>query len=215
MNIYRIEDNYSKVLLTQIRNKYSGITELKDALFELGEVIGKEITVKKFIETDTVITPMNQIFNGLKLLEKSSAIVSTKDDFEFFANGIASIVKNAIRGYMDFGENRGQTALTTPVRAIVLPDLKVNNHIDTLIIAKSVLATGCTAISLTNKAVEKYKPKNVIVASIFYSLIGIQELYSEFPHVEIYLIGESDELDENGMLSPGIGNIDSRLKGKA
>lgn len=212
MNIHLVEDDYSKILLTQIRNKHCEVNILKEALFELGKVIGKEIAVKNLTESGTVITPMDQIFNGLKLLEKSTAIVSTMDDFELFANGLASIIKNNIRGYMDFGVNRGKAALTTPSRAIVLPDLKVVNHVDTLIIAKSVLATGCTAISLTNKAISKYKPKNIIIASLFYSLVGINEIFSEFPHVEIYLIGEPDELDDNGMLLPGLGNLDQRIK---
>lgn len=213
MNIQDIEDKYSGILRTQVRNKKSESEELRDSVFELGRIIGQKITGNLAIP-EQVITPMEKSFNGVIFPNKTSVIISTEDDFEFLAKGVASIIKNSVRGFMNFGSTRGQAALNAPVRSASLPDLKFASYIDNLIIVKSVLATGCTAISLTNKAIEKYKPKNLIIATIFYSIIGIQELSSEFPHATIYLFGDPDELDSNGMLQPGVGNIDARLNPK-
>lgn len=213
MNIIKIEDKYSETLTTQVRNRETEVDELRDAIFELGRIIGQKI-IGNLSVPDQVTTPMDQVFKGVIFPNKTSVIISTEDDFEFLAKGITSIIKNSVKGYMNFGSTRGQAALNAPVRSASLPDLKFATYIENLIIAKSVLATGCTAISLTNKAVEKYKPKNLIIATIFYSSIGIQELNLEFPHATMYLFGEPDELDSDGMLRPGVGNIDARLKRK-
>ena len=92
-----------------------------------------------------------------------------------------------------------------------LPEPRKEFPTDSVIIAKSVLATGCTAISLTRKAVEMYNPRNVIIASIFYSDIGIAEMLNEISTAQIFTFGKADSLDENGMLIPGVGNLDQRL----
>jgi len=52
---------------------------------------------------------------------------------------------------MDFGGLRGPEALTSQIRAIDLPEIKRGQFVETLIIAKSVLATGCTAIHLVTR----------------------------------------------------------------
>ena len=105
----------------------------------------------------------------------------------------------------------GKDALSSPIRSMSLPEPRKEFPTDSVIIAKSVLATGCTAISLTRKAVEMYNPRNVIIASIFYSDIGIAEMLNEISTAQIFTFGKADSLDENGMLIPGVGNLDQRL----
>ncbi len=112
---------------------------------------------------------------------------------------------------MDFNGQRGVQALNTQIRHMELPDTK-GQSVHTLIVAKAVLATGCTAIHLAKKAMSKYMPRNVIIASAFYSQNAIAELNHELPNSDIIVIGEPDVLDDEGMLIPGIGNLDHRLR---
>jgi uracil phosphoribosyltransferase len=58
----------------------------------------------------------------------------------------------------------------------------------------------------------KYMPRNTIIASVFYSKQAVAELSQEIPNADIIVIGDPDALDENGMLVPGVGNLDVRLR---
>lgn len=92
-----------------------------------------------------------------------------------------------------------------------MPDVKPGQYIKTLIVAKSVLATGCTAVHLARKAIETYNAQSIIIASVFYSEIGINEITNELPQSKIYVFGDPDKLNADGMLVPGVGNLDMRL----
>lgn len=139
-------------------------------------------------------------------------MISTRDDYYNFGKGIAQNFENPLRGYMDFGGLRGLEALSGPYLAIELPNVSSGRNVDNLIIAKSVLASGCTAIALAQKAIEKYRPKNIIIASIFYSEVGIREVLRDiYPTPSIIVVGEPDELNADGFLSPGVGNLDERM----
>ena len=98
-------------------------------------------------------TRSGSMLTGNQRSEELTVVVSSLDDYEYFGFGIAKSLANVKRGYIDFEGRRGIEALTHQVRSITLPDA---NNVKTVIIAKSVLATGCTAISLARKAMEKY-----------------------------------------------------------
>ena len=92
----------------------------------------------------------------------------------------------------------------------MLPNVK-GKKIDSILIAKSVLATGCTAISLTRKALSEYVPDKVIIVAAFYSTRGLDDLTAEFPNAHIFVVGDPDDLEENGLLVPSIGLLEERL----
>jgi uracil phosphoribosyltransferase len=98
-----------------------------------------------------------------------------------------------MQGYFDFQGVRGPDALTQPVRAASHPTIKPGTIVDTVVIAKAVLATGCTAISLAKNIMSKFQPENLIIASAFYSQTGIKELFVEIPNIKfIYTVGNLD-----------------------
>ena len=207
-----INDPYSIALQTLIRDKKATNAELKESLIKLGSKIGIDIVSENLLSESEIVTPLDRNFNGFKFSNTTNLIYSTKDDFKYFANGIQEIIPNSQQGFLDFQGVRGEQALTQPIRAASHPKLKPGTVIDNVIIAKAVLATGCTAISLTRNIISKYQPKNIIVASAFYSQNGVQELLSEFPLIKfIYTVGKPDTLNSDGLLIPGVGNLDNRL----
>ena len=206
MNI--ISEAYYDALITEIRDKNSDSQRIRDNLFALGQKVGTVIAGELLTEQREVRTPMNCRHVGLSFAKRRTVIVSTKDDYQYFANGIAGVIRDSARGYMDFDGVRGLRALVQPVRSISLP---VVNNVNCVIIAKSVLATGCTAISLTKKSIEQYNPRHVVIATVFYSEDGVYELLDSIATAEIYAYSEPDSLDPDGMLIPGIGNLDERL----
>ncbi len=212
MEIKIIEEGYSLALQTKIRSENTEQNDLRDSLTKLGSRIGIDIISENILKEVEVSTPMKQKYQGFMFSDSLNLIYSTKDDYEFFAKGIASNIPNSLQGYFDFQGVRGPDALTQPIRAVSHPSVKAGNTIGTVIIAKAVLATGCTAISLTKNIISKYNPRNLIIASAFYSQRGVSELLAEIPTIKcIYTVGKPDTLNKDGMLIPGVGNLDERL----
>ncbi|POY36443.1 hypothetical protein C3K47_11920 [Solitalea longa] len=205
-------NNYGSALLTTIRNCNTPKDELRQSLIKIGNLIGSEIVSEEFTYMDKINTPLQKDFLGFSFKKSNVVIVSTKDDYNFFLKGIAQCIKNPITGYMDFSGERGKATYTSPVRSLVLPETPRGQAIDAVIIAKSVLATGCTAVTLAKSAYQKLMPNKLIITTCFYSLSGIEELKNEIPNCKLYLIGNPDELDQDGMLVPGVGNLDQRLQ---
>ena len=203
-----IINDYAVALQNSIRDKNAKSDILRKNLFTLGNGVGQKIAEKYFLEEKTVETPMGEKHKGIQITSNPIVVVSTKDDYQFFGNGVASVFSNADRGFMDFAGVRGEEALSCPLRAVKLPD---KDEVEAVIVAKSVLATGCTAISLAKRAAEKYNPQYLIIASVFYSEQGIADLQRACKNAEIFVVGAPDKLRTDGMLIPGFGNLDERL----
>jgi uracil phosphoribosyltransferase len=153
---------------------------------------------------------MNEEVEILTIDDRVSVVVTTKPDLKEFGHAIADVLAPCELGYMSFQGRRGLDALTGPVREMELPDLG-GEKVSLLVIAKSTLATGCTAVSLTQTAVRQYSPNAVVIASIFHSVRGLQELTREFPGANIYVVGDPDRLGVDGMLYPGVGMLELRM----
>lgn len=65
---------------------------------------------------------------------------------------------------------------------------------------------------MTKKAIELYNPQNIVIATVFYTKRGIEEIKKEISTAQIYAYGIPDELNDDGMLIPGCGNLDARIK---
>lgn len=211
--IKHIETNdYIKMLETKIRDCTSDKIDLQESLYALGYLIGIQVCNDYFLSDKKIQTPMECDFNGKSLIESNNIIISTKDDYHFFASGIAKSIKCNYQGFIDFNGFRGENIFKSPIRTIELPDITNGKPIENVIIAKSVVATGCTAISLAKKAFEKYMPRKLIIVSYFFSQNGVNELSTALPNADIYVNEKDDNIDASGMLNPGVGNIDLRIK---
>lgn len=201
------------VLETMIRDRETGCAQLRNALLALGNTFGEEILYDRSTIPFNVTTPLSRKFSGKKLRhpEGESVIISTKDDYEYFARGIAEAFTSTYRGWINFEGARGKDVFSSPVRDIRLPAIKSGQSVQQVIIAKSVIASGCTAISLAKRAYEEYMPRELIIVAPFYSMQGANELQAELKNAEIYVAFGPDKIDSAGFLVPGVGNIDARL----
>lgn len=211
--IKHIETNdYIKMLETKIRDSSSSKTDIQESLYALGYLIGIQVCSEYFLSDKKIQTPMKCDFNGKSLTESNNVIISTKDYYRLFASGITKSIKCNYQGFIDFNGSRGENIFKSPIRTIELPDITNGKPIDNVIIAKSVVATGCTAISLAKKSLEKYMPRNLIIVSYFFSQNGVNELNTALPNADIYVSEKDDNIDASGMLNPGVGNLDLRIK---
>lgn len=213
-NIEVLSNEYLNYNLTRIRNKESSTHEILNSLILLGGEIGKYILSKYCLEPITIETPMASSTPGLKLIDKINVVVSTRNDHSNFSLGCRQLIENSLQGQIDFGNARGEQVYKSAINTISLPQIPLGKTVHNLIILKSILATGCTAIALTRRSLEIYRPKNLIIGSIFYSMMGISDISTEFPNAKVIVIGEPDQLDKDGMLIPGIGNLEDRINNK-
>lgn len=207
--IRRVTSPYCEYLAGIIRDRRSTPEQVRDALARLGSELGRHVLESHYLHPAVVTTPVNDEVEILSLSNATTLIITTKSDLDSFGAAAAAMLSPARIGYMNFEGRRGLQALNAPVRDMDLP--RIEAPVDTLIVAKSTLATGCTAISLTRTALEEVSPALLVIITVFHSLEGLQELQDAFPDAVIYCIGEPDALDENGMLHPGIGLLDERV----
>jgi uracil phosphoribosyltransferase len=213
VEVRRIDAGVALYYAGIVRNRDSTPEEIRHALGNLGQEVGRELASVLCLEPTVVVTPLNESCSTLKLRDELTAVVTTKADLELYGKALASKLEPVIIGNMDFEGRRGLTALDTPVREVELP-IPHGRQVVNLVVAKSVLATGCTAISLTRTAMRYYQPERLVIATLFYSLTGIDELAAEFPDAQFLVLGEADKLDDNGMLHPGVGLIEQRAYNK-
>ncbi len=214
--IEKINLGYKMQLLeTTIRDKETPTEKLRESLYKLGQIMGAEILGQCTLSPKNIITPLLSPFSGFQQQKDTgiSIIISTKDDYQYFATGIAEGFQSTYQGYLDFGDVRGENIFSSPLRALELPEILSEQPIKRVIIAKSVIASGCTAISLARTTLSKYFPEELIIVAPFYSQKGIDELQTELKNAKIYVAFGPDNLNENGLLVPGIGNIDKRIAG--
>lgn len=203
---------YCEALKTVVRDRNSQGPFLINALTALGNEAGRIICEDVLVNIDSVVTPMDLPTKGYYIPKHNSLVAATLDDFRCFAKGVSQALLDVKECAMDFARLRGQDSLSGPVRTADIPFVK-GEEIDLLIVAKSVLATGCTAVSLTKEAYKVVTPKKLIITVAFYSEKGVNDLKVEFPNAIILLCGqEADNINDDGMLMPGLGLIEDRLR---
>lgn len=208
--IHKLTDPFLLMNAGVVRNRDSEPEDIRKALRILGQEMGKQILSARFLVPVTVTTPMNDHVETLALAAHTSIVITTKFDLETFGQALSVTLNSTKVGYMNFEGRRGIEALSAPVREIELPEVR-NGVVDAIVIAKSCLATGCTAVSLAKTAIQEYSPGEIIVAAVFYSMHGLREFEDAFPHSQIFIVGDPDEMDDNGLLHPGIGLLEERI----
>ncbi len=208
--IYKLVGPYALAQTAIVRNELSSPSEVRVALSRLAEELAKRVLEVRYLTDATITTPMRDEIRVRTVRNQVSVVVTTKPDMASFGEAIAAILSPCYLGYMNFHGRRGLAALNTSVRDAQLPSVGTS-AVDVLLVGKTTLATGCTAISLTQTAVTTYRPRALCILTVFYSRQGLHDLIQAFPNAEIFLVGEPDDLDHDGMLRPGVGLLESRM----
>lgn len=197
--ILRIVSRSTLAHAARIRNDNSSAQEVRESLRALGEELGRRIVATLYGESASGPGTDDSSLVELRIPQYVSAIITTKNEVQFFGRGLAAVLRPAVNGYMNFEGIRGREVLDAPIRDMDLPDVGADS-VDSLIVGKSILASGCTAVTLARAAMREYRPKKVVIASIFYSLDGIRELRNNLPEALVYVVGEPSSLDASGSL---------------
>ncbi|ODV90733.1 hypothetical protein CANCADRAFT_2462 [Tortispora caseinolytica NRRL Y-17796] len=73
-----------------------------------------------------------------------------------------------------------------------------------------VIATAGT-MSAALQTVHEWGPEKIVVISLIASTRGLQEISRLYPDVSVFVGATDNDLDDNGYLIPGLGDVGSRL----
>lgn len=211
-SVYTINDPWTLAQATIVRRRESSPAQVNDALKELGGEVARCIAKQFFIKDESITTPLDHRIEAPSMNFPLTVAITPKEDLKHFAFGMLRAIGNCELGWMNFEGRRGLDALNTPVRDMSYPDL-AGQAVDTLVVAKATLATGCTAVSLTRTAYRDFMPTRLVIASVFYTIRGLKWLQSDFPNAHIFVVGKPDSINDGGMLVPGIGDLAERAGG--
>ncbi|AZI45281.1 hypothetical protein EHF33_20440 (plasmid) [Deinococcus psychrotolerans] len=213
MSLHKLEGTYYEAYKNQVRDAQAPTSSLPPVLAQLGRQVAAAIMADALTTATNVslTTPQGKTVTGPIPKLPQTLVITTKEERSHLGVPIQQELGALYTGYLSFGNIRGNAVLTAkPVEAawpVIEEQLKL------LVIAKSVLASGCTALALAQNAIARFQPAQVIIASIFYSDEGISQMQSALPNVRIYVLGEADYLTKDGMLEPGVGLLEERLPG--
>ena len=197
-------------LIHQARDARITPEEFRDLITRIGEFFGYEIANLLDFEPTSVTTPLGAEAQGFKPAGEI-LLISSFEDADYFARGIRLVLPNVKMGKIEAVRQQFGEQWRASIQRVSLP--KDVPEEGTIIIAKAVLASGCTAIALIGETLKLSKPKRVIVAAIIAHKGSYKEIEQEYPYIPIqFVIGEEDPiLDNRGFVVPGIGNIPERL----
>lgn len=213
MSLNKLEGIYYEAYKNQVRDIETPKSQLPPALARLGRQIAQDIMKRALGVADpvSVTTPQGKTVIGPVPKLPQTVVITTKQERSYLGAPIRDELGAYYSGYLDFGNLRGEEVLNCEPAEMAWPT--VNGRIELLVIAKSVLASGCTALALAQRAIARFQPSKIVIASIFYSDRGVFEMQNALPNAEIFVLGEADRLTSDGMLEPGVGLIEERIFG--
>ena len=81
---------------------------------------------------------------------------------------------------------------------------------DTAILVDPTIATGGTVLAAM-AMLKDWGVKHIIVLAVLASQVGVKHIWTEYPDVELWAAGADEGITNDGMLSPGFGDIGDRL----
>ena len=184
--IIRVAAGRCDAHLAQIQDPQTVETDIASAVWEIGRVVGAEIAA---------LVPAGD--------RSLSVVATTTRESETLGRALSSSLEPSTQASMNFGDARGQDVFSAPIRDLALPDT-AGRQVGLLVVGKSILASGCTAVSLANHAASTLHPNRLVVAALFYSESSLAELADTLPQADIVLVGEPAGLRSDGLLDIGV-----------
>ena len=196
-----------------IRHKVAIIRDKNTTTKQFREVIGEIATLMAFeafkdvpTQTITVETPLETVEQTV-VKENSIAIVPILRAGLGMVDGVLTLFPAAKVGHI--GMYRNEETLEPQEYYCKLPQ-GIEEKV--VMLVDPMLATGgsaCDAIAL----LKKRGCKHIKFLAIIGAPEGVEKVHSEHPDVEVYVSTLDRQLNENGYISPGLGDAGDRIFG--
>lgn len=192
--------------LTLLRSKDTVSKDFRDLTKEIAMLMAYEVTREFPLEDVEIETPICKTLSK-SVSGKTVAIVPILRAGLGMVDGVLEIVPAAKVGHI--GLYRNEETLEPVEYYLKLPkDIEQR----TVIITEPMLATGGSIVAAV-KLLKAKGVKDIKVMSLVVSKPGVEAVEAAHPDIEIYTVGYDTELNENGYITPGLGDAGDRLFG--
>lgn len=192
--------------LTLLRNQATKCDEFRRILREITFYLGYEATRNLTTESKVVTTPLNVEFEGGRLAEKVAVIPILRAGLTM-ADGMLDLLPQAAVHHI--GMFRSKIS-HLPVQ--YYNRLPRDEACDVAYVVDPCVATSNTLHAVVS-ILKKWGAKKIVVVAAVACRSGVNRLSSDHPDIEIFVGALDDQLNDAGMIVPGIGDAGDRQFG--
>jgi uracil phosphoribosyltransferase len=192
--------------LTLLRNKETKCDEFRRILREITFYLGYEATRNLTTEKKVVTTPMNVSFDGSRVSEKIAVIPILRAGI-VMADGMLDLVPHAAVHHI--GMFRSKISHLPVQYYNRLPHDEAS---DVAYVVDPCVATSNTLHAVVS-ILKRWGAGRIVVIAAVACRTGLNKLCADHPDVQVYVGALDDELNEAGMIVPGIGDAGDRQFG--
>lgn len=192
--------------LTRMRKTTTVSTVFRTNLEELTQLMVYEATKDLELNEIEISTPVVDNAIGYKLKNKVCLIPILRAGIGM-VDGVKSLIPTATIGHI--GLYRNEETLK-PVE--YFKKFPKNISESDVIILDPMLATGGSVIEAVN-IVKKYNPRSIKFVCIVAAPEGLANVEKVHPDVDVYIAALDEKLNENGYITPGLGDAGDRIFG--
>ncbi|AZZ82475.1 uracil phosphoribosyltransferase [Gordonia alkanivorans] len=194
--------------LTLMRRKDTSTNDFRRLLNEISTLMAYDVLRDIPMHEITIDTPLEtttaSVIDGKKLV--FAAVLRAGAGI---ADGMLTVVPGARVGHIGLYRDP-KTMVVVEYYFKMPPDLDERD----VVIVDPSLATGFSAVAAIDR-IKEYAPRSIKFMCLVACPEGIDVLHRAHPEVPVYTAGIDRELDADGFIRPGLGDVGDRVFGTA
>ncbi len=194
--------------LTLMRRKDTSTNDFRRLLNEISTLMAYDVLRDIPMHEITIDTPLEtttaSVIDGKKLV--FAAVLRAGAGI---ADGMLTVVPGARVGHIGLYRDP-KTMVVVEYYFKMPPDLDERD----VVIVDPLLATGFSAVAAIDR-IKEYAPRSIKFMCLVACPEGIDVLHRAHPEVPVYTAGIDRELDADGYIRPGLGDVGDRVFGTA
>ncbi len=193
--------------LSILRSKNTSSAEVRRIINEISILLTYEATRELPLKNIEVETPMG--LSQAQYMSQPPLVVSILRAGNSMLDGVLTILAEAKVGHI--GIYRDRFTQNTVEYYFRLPD---KNHVEgkEVLLVDPLVATGDTVLASIER-LRQFGVGKISILCILISKMALERIQYFYPEVIIYTVGIEEQVNEQGFLIPGIGDVSGRLYG--
>jgi uracil phosphoribosyltransferase len=191
--------------MTLLRDQRTDPKKFRELLREIAVLVVYDATADLAVEEVTVVTPLGQA-GGQRLRERVGLVPILRAGLGM-VEGIWNMMPNAEVWHI--GLLRDERTLE-PVE--YYSRLPVSPTVEVCLVLDPMLATGGSAVAAVDM-LKRWGGERIKFVGVIAAAEGVRRLTQAHPDVPLYLAAVDDELNDVGLIVPGLGDAGDRLFG--
>jgi uracil phosphoribosyltransferase len=190
-----------------LRDKQTSSAEIRLIIGEISTLIAYEAARHLSLQNVEVATPVGT--STVRQIVETPLVVSILRAGNSMLDGVLAILSEAKVGHI--GIYRDKLTQNTVEYYFRLPD---KNHVEDkeVFLIDPLVATGDTVLAAVER-LQQFGVGKISMLCLLISRIALERIEHFYPEVTIYTLGIEENVDEQGYLIPGMGDVSSRLYG--